>query len=130
MKKIHIAALITMLVAVVLLVMSSKDISSYATFEIAEKSNNRVKIVGELDKSIDTYYNPEKDPNFFTFHMTDANGISKKVILNQPKPRDFELSEQIVVSGKMNQEEFHADEVLLKCPSKYKEEELALRKES
>jgi len=127
MKKIHIAALITMLIAIALLVMSSKDISSYATFEIAEKSQNRVKIVGQLDKSVETYYNPEKDPNYFSFNMIDANGKVKKVVLNEPKPRDFELSEQIVVSGKMSEEEFLADEILLKCPSKYKDEEIALR---
>ena len=129
MKKIHIAAFITMLVAIVLLVLSSKDISSYATFEIAEKGSNRVKIVGQLDKSIETYYNPEEDPNHFSFHLIDMNGITKKVVLNQPKPRDFELSEQIVVTGKINEDIFLADEVLLKCPSKYKEEEIALRKQ-
>ena len=127
MKKIHIAALITMLFATALLVMSSKDISSYATFDIAEKSQNRVKIVGQLDKSVETYYNPEKDPNYFSFNMVDVNGKIKKVVLNEPKPRDFELSEQIVVSGRMKDQEFLADEILLKCPSKYKDEELALR---
>lgn len=129
MKKIHIAALITMLVAIALLVMSTKEISSYASFEIAEKSNSRVKIVGQLDKSTETYYNPEEDPNYFTFNLIDVNGITKKVVLKQPKPRDFEMSEQIVVTGSMNDDTFVADEVLLKCPSKYKEEELALRKQ-
>ena len=129
MKKIHIAALITMLIAVALLVMSTKEISSYASFEIAEKSNSRVKIVGQLDKSIETYYNPEEDPNYFAFNLIDVNGVTKKVVLSQPKPRDFEMSEQIVVTGSMNDDTFMADEVLLKCPSKYKEEELALRKQ-
>lgn len=127
MKKIHIAMLATLLIAVALLVMSTKDISSYATFDIAEKSTSRVKIVGQLDKSIDTYYNPEKDPNYFSFSMIDNNGKTKKVVLMEPKPRDFELSEQIVVSGKMEADEFMADEILLKCPSKYKDEEIALK---
>jgi cytochrome c-type biogenesis protein CcmE len=130
MKKIHIAAAIAFLIAIALLVMSTKDISSYATFEIAEKSQQRVKIVGNLDVTKDVKYDPENAPNYFTFNMLDANGISKKVILNEPKPRDFEMSESIVVSGKMEEEGFVADEILLKCPSKYKEEELALKKVS
>ena len=41
------------------------------------------------------------------------------------------MSESVVVTGKMDQEGvFQASEVLLKCPSKYKEEQLALRKEA
>ena len=130
MKKLHIAAAIVILIAISLLVMSTKDISTYATFEIAEKSEQRVKIVGNLDVTEDVHYDPENSPNYFTFNMLDANGVSKKVILNEPKPRDFEMSESIVVSGKMQEEGFVADEILLKCPSKYKEEELALKKDS
>ncbi|MEE9374193.1 MAG: cytochrome c maturation protein CcmE [Saprospiraceae bacterium] len=130
MKKLHIAASITVLIAIALLVMSSKDISSYATFEIAEKSQQRVKIVGHLDHTAEMKYDPENAPNYFSFHMLDANDRSQKVILSEPKPRDFEMSESIVVSGKMQEEGFIADEILLKCPSKYKDEELALKDNS
>ena len=130
MKKIHIAASIVILIAIAMLVMSTKDISSYATFEIAERSQTRVKIVGQLDKKVDLNYDPQNAPNYFAFNMIDANGVSQKVILNEPKPRDFEMSEQIVVSGTMASEGFVADEILLKCPSKYQEEELALKKQS
>ena len=45
--------------------------------------------------------------------------FEKKVILEKTKPQDFERSEQIVLIGKVEGDEFHASEILLKCPSKY-----------
>jgi cytochrome c-type biogenesis protein CcmE len=51
--------------------------------------------------------------------MTDNEGKECKVILNKTKPQDFDKSEQIVIIGKMTGEEFHASDVLMKCPSKY-----------
>lgn len=118
-----------MIAGIVVLVLSSKNLSTYATFEMASESERRVKVVGLLSLEDPMTYNPEKDPNFFSFYMKDEDGEKSKVILREPKPRDFERSESIVVTGKMNDSnEFEADEILLKCPSKYKEEELALRK--
>ena len=129
MKKTHIAALIMMLAAAVILIMSSKNLSTYATFTSAGQSEARVKVVGQLSLEDPMTYDPEKDANYFTFFMKDEEDQKRKVVLREPKPRDFERSEEIVVTGRMNdQDEFEADEILLKCPSKYKEEELALRK--
>jgi cytochrome c-type biogenesis protein CcmE len=39
------------------------------------------------------------------------------------------MSEQIVVTGQLKGEEFIATDILLKCPSKYKDEELYLKSE-
>ena len=75
-------------------------------------------------------YNPVKDPNHFSFYVTDKSGETLKVILNAAKPQDFELSEQIVVTGKMQDGVFMAKDVLLKCPSKYKDEEVYIKSES
>lgn len=51
------------------------------------------------------------------------------MVLAKAKPQDFERSEQIVVTGSMKDNQFYADEILMKCPSKYKEE-ITLRKGS
>jgi len=51
--------------------------------------------------------------------MTDKEGKECKVVLNQSKPQDFERSEEIVLKGKAVGEEFHATDMLMKCPSKY-----------
>ena len=102
----------------------------YTSFAQASASGDEVKIVGTLAKEKDMIYNPEKDPNLFSFYVTDKKGESKKVILKAAKPQDFELSEQIVVTGKMVGDEFIAKDVLLKCPSKYKDEEIYIKSES
>ncbi|MCB0670207.1 MAG: cytochrome c maturation protein CcmE [Saprospiraceae bacterium] len=127
MKKIHIISLIMIIAAVTLLLSASKDMSSYATFDQAENSHQSVKVVGTLAKDKEMYYDPATDPNYFSFFVKDADGREVKVILNDAKPQDFEMSEQIVVTGKMNQGNFIASDLLMKCPSKYKDEEISVR---
>jgi len=115
------------IIAIVMLVISSQQLSSFSTFAQAQASGNRVKVAGELSKSDPIIYNPEKDANYFSFYLTDESGETQQVIIKKPKPRDFERSESIVLTGKWASTHFEASEMLLKCPSKYKNEELALR---
>ena len=120
-----------LIAAIVMLALSSQNLSSFSTFDKAEKSKNKVKVVGQLSTIDPVTYEPEVDPNFFSFWMIDEEGVKRKVVINEPKMRDFERSEQIVVTGKMSEEQvFEASEILLKCPSKYAEEQLSLRKET
>ncbi len=70
------------------------------------------------------YYNAEENPNLFTFYMKDQNGEEHKVTLHSGKPQDFELSEQIVATGMFQGDDFIASSILMKCPSKYKNEEV------
>lgn len=111
-----------------MLVYSSQSLSSFSTFAQAEESGNRVKVSGQLSKTKTMIYDPETDANYFSFYLIDDAGEERQVIINEPKPRDFERSESIVLTGKIAPEgHFQASEMLLKCPSKYKNEELALR---
>ena len=116
--------------AIAIIVSASRDVSTYATFETASMNQSRVKIAGTIDKAGDIIFDPVKTPNSFTFQMKDNDGISRKVIMKKPKPQDFETSETVVVTGEMSGDTFIADEVLMKCPSKYKDEELKLRSEA
>ena len=127
MKKIHIIAIIMIAVAIGLLTNAAEDMSTYATFNEAEKTGEKVKIAGQLSKDKEMYYNPEEDPNYFSFYISDTDGQERKVVLLSEKPQDFELSEQIVLTGKMKGEEFVASEMLMKCPSKYKDEEILIK---
>ncbi len=130
MKRSFIIGLILIGVAIAVLVSASKDITSYASVRDARSTGRLVKIVGQLAKEKDMVYDPVKDPNHFSFYVTDKSGETLKVILNAAKPQDFELSEQIVVTGKMQDGVFMAKDVLLKCPSKYKDEEVYIKSES
>ena len=130
MKKIYIIAAIMIATAVTILVTAAPDMSTYATFEDAVDSGKRVKIAGQLAKDKEMYYNPQEDPNRFEFYIKDTEGAERKVVLLKEKPQDFELSEQIVLTGQMKGEEFVATDILMKCPSKYKDEEAYLKKEA
>lgn len=130
MKKSYLIAFIALVAAISIIVSASKDVSKYATFQSASMNQVRVKIAGTIDKSEDIIYDPVNTPNSFTFLMKDNDGQSNKVILKKAKPQDFERSETVVVTGRMDGNTFIADEVLMKCPSKYKDEELQLRAEA
>ncbi|TXB64937.1 cytochrome c maturation protein CcmE domain-containing protein [Phaeodactylibacter luteus] len=130
MKKIYIVAIIMVAVSIGLLTTAAEDMSTYATFADAASSGERVKIAGQLSKDKEMYYNPEEDPNYFSFYIKDAVGEEQKVVLLSEKPQDFELSEQIVLTGQMKGEEFVATDMLMKCPSKYKDEEVYIKSEA
>ncbi|MDQ3048563.1 MAG: cytochrome c maturation protein CcmE [Bacteroidota bacterium] len=122
MKKTHIVGIIIIAVAIGAIFTSLGNTSSYADFkEASQDPGNEFHVVGKLNKSKETVYDPQSDANMFTFFMLDNKGLEKKVILHKNKPQDFERSEQIVLIGKMQGEEFHASDILMKCPSKYNE---------
>ncbi len=129
MKKIHIIAIVMIAVAIGLLINAADDMSTYATFDQAINTGQRVKIAGQLSKDKEIYYYPEKDPNYFSFFIRDAEGEERKVVLLAAKPQDFERSEQIVLTGQMKGDEFVATDMLMKCPSKYKDEEVYIKTE-
>ena len=127
MKKIHIVGILMIIAAIVMISTASDDLSTYANFETARHSNDLVKIAGVLSKDKEMQYDPAIDPNYFSFFVKDDKGEERKVVLYGSKPQDFELSEQIVITGKMKGEEFIASDMLLKCPSKYKDEEIYIK---
>ena len=120
MKKSHIIAIVIIAVAFAAILSTLADSSTYASFRIAEEHPSKTyHIVGKLNKSKPQLYNPQQDADLFLFFLIDNEGKEKKVILNKARPQDFEKSEQIVVIGKMKDENFVASDVLMKCPSKY-----------
>jgi cytochrome c-type biogenesis protein CcmE len=128
MKRIYIIAALMVAAAIALLMNSAKDMSTYANFDEAENKSRQVKVAGQLVKDKPMVYDPIKDPNYFSFFIKDGEGQERKVVLLKSKPQDFELSEQIVVTGQMQKNgEFLASDMLLKCPSKYKDEEIAIK---
>ena len=95
----------------------------------AEGDKDMVHVVGKLKKDattgkIEMQYDPIVDPNYFSFVMVDTNQEEHPVIYYHPKPQDLEKSEKIVVVGSVKNNEFVADQILMKCPSKYEEKEL------
>lgn len=129
MKRSHLIAIAIVAVAIGILISASKDVTTYANFTQAKQSGERVKLVGQLVKERPVEYNPEKDPNYLAFYLRDDAGEVRRVVLHAGKPQDFERSEQIVLTGQMSGENFDAADMLLKCPSKYKDQEVYVRSE-
>lgn len=120
MKKIHILGIIIIAVAIGVIFVSLKNTSTYADFsEALSNPDKEYHVVGKLDKTQPQIYDPKVNPDEFLFSMIDNKGISKQVVLHKSRPQDFEKSEQIVLIGKMNGDNFHANDILMKCPSKY-----------
>jgi cytochrome c-type biogenesis protein CcmE len=128
MKPIHIAALAVIAIGIAALTLQAKDVATYSNFGEAQKSSDKVKVAGQLAKDKPMDYDPIKNPNKFSFYLRDQNGREVLVQLMKPKPQDFELSEQVVVTGEMKDGVFVANDVLMKCPSKYKDEEVYMKK--
>lgn len=134
MKKTHIIALVVIAIAVTMIISTIGDASTYVSFkeakELAQNGNKgSIHVVGELIKGEDgtpkgMNYDPAVDPNRFEFMMKDSLNNEELVVFLQPKPQDMDKSEKVVVVGHMDLEKkyFEADQILLKCPSKYNNE--------
>lgn len=129
MKKIHFIAIGMIAVAIFLLTRVAGEVSTYATFADAIATGEQVKLAGELAKDKAIIYDPQVDPNYTSFYVRDTEGAEHKVVLLAAKPRDFELSEQVVLTGRMKDDTFVATDMLTKCPSKYQDEEIYIKSE-
>lgn len=121
MKKSHIVLLLLLVVALGVVLSLVFNTSNYENFQTAfQKKGEKVTVIGylSLNKKID-----ETIPNQLTFYMKDKEGNEKKVVLSETKPQDFEKSEELVITGiaDPNTDTFNASHMLMKCPSKYKD---------
>lgn len=130
MKTKHIISILVIAVAIVIVITMTGDASSYVTFKEAKELSakgykNSIHVVGALPKTqsgevVGIEESPDKLS--FKFEMIDENGFRQKVLHASPIPTDFSRSEQVVIVGAYNGENFVAEKILLKCPSKYQEE--------
>jgi len=127
MKKTHIVLLVLVAAAVCVIVSMFGDFSTYETFASASKQpGKQYHVIGFYEKTMATEYDPLKDPNHFSFFVKDKAGNLKKVIFNGAKPTDIEKSEQVVMTGYIDGENFHCSKIQMKCPSKYKKDQIAV----
>ena len=125
MKKTHIVGIIVIALAIGSMFTLLGNSSTYADFKQAAATTDQVHVAGTLDCTKPMEYNPKVDPNKFSFYMIDRNGNEKHVVLLKSKPQDFERSQQVVIIGTMKGEEFIANDILMKCPSKYNDGKVA-----
>ena len=134
MKKSHLVIIIVIAAAIGILVSTAGDASTYVGFneayEMASAGNKKdIHVVGELTKDatgnimgIETGV----DRVSFSFMLVDENGRRQKVEYDEPMPQDFTKSEKVVVIGRYEGDVFKASKILLKCPSKYQEQNVSV----
>ncbi len=132
MKKSHIIGIVVIAIAVFVIISTAGDASTYVSFDEAKVlfeagSNKKVHVVGQLKKDANGKImgiERGEDKLTVTFLMVDNNQKTNKVFYNKPMPPDLKQSEQVVVIGRYKKDIFYANQILLKCPSKYEEESL------
>ena len=127
MKKTSIFGLVVIAIAIAVIISVYSNSSTYGSFKDAQNTTSELHVVGHLNKEKQLFYDATKDANYFSFYMKDNKGQECKVVFTGTKPQDFERSEQVVLTGKMIGSEFHASKILMKCPSKYKDEEIYIK---
>jgi cytochrome c-type biogenesis protein CcmE len=129
MKKTHIIILVCIAAAIVVLISYTGDLTTYETIASArQKEGKFVSLIAKMDKQQPLEYDPVKNPNYVTFTAVDSLGSSIKVIYRNNKPTDMEKSERLVLKGKVQGDHFECKDILLKCPSKYKDDPNAMKK--
>ena len=105
------------------LLVFSADFSTYDSIETAKKKPGTfVHVIASLDTSNPVQFDPISDPNLLMFMAKDSLGGAMKVVYKKGKPADLEKSSRLVLKGRWENDHFECQDILLKCPSKYKDD--------
>jgi len=126
MKKTHIILLVLIAVSIVVLISYTGDLSSYETVSSAKQKQGKfLNLIVKMDKSVPVQYDPVKDPNYLKFAVQDSLGGKISVVYHNTMPTDMDKSERLVLKGKVQGDVFECSAIVLKCPSKYKDNQNA-----
>ncbi len=92
------------------------NLTPYVSFDEATKTERKVQVAGGLLEN-STKYVDETEELHFT--IVEEDGDTMAVHYQGIKPGNFEEAVQIVAIGSYSEGAFHADQLLVKCPSKY-----------
>ena len=96
----------------------NKTLTPYVSIAEAKSTSSTVQVKGQRadDGTFDTVN------NLFTFRLVDDHGEDITVVYDGAKPGNFEQATEVVCVGKYENGSFQANQILVKCPSKYMEE--------
>lgn len=102
-----------------------KTTIQYVSIEKARESSKIVQVMGKIDFDR-VNYNEAETRLEFTVYDADAvekeGAASMNVVYYGVKPGNFEQATSVVLKGKADGDLFVADQMLVKCPSKYQGE--------
>ena len=136
MKQTHLVILLIIAAGIFIVVSTADSASEYLGFDeikvkMQTEADKKFHVVGTLPRDAqgqvtDLEYHPTVDPNYLAFDLIDEQGVQQKVVCYKPPAgmQDFARSEKVVIVGTFRNDVFIADDILLKCPSKYETTEL------
>ena len=92
------------------------NLTPYVSFEEAQRSARKVQVAGGLVPDSTSYLEEEEK---LQFGIVDEDGATMTVLYEGVKPGNFEEATQIVAIGSYESGVFEAEQLLVKCPSKY-----------
>jgi cytochrome c-type biogenesis protein CcmE len=93
-----------------------KSVTPYITFTEARRSSGLVQVNGVL---ADKRYVLKPNEQYLSFRLRDEKGEILPVEYHGVIPGNFDQATSIVAIGRYHDEKFVADQLLVKCPSKY-----------
>jgi len=121
LKPLHLIGIAIILLAIVTGYFGLRSAFRPYTTSVAEAvgSQRSVQLAGFLGST--GGYDQQGN---FTFDLQDGTGKMVKVIYPKPKPANFEQAVSVVAIGHYDagKQAFLADDMLVKCPSKYQEQ--------
>ena len=97
-----------------------KAMTPYVSFSEARQAGRRVQVWGRIDRT--QPLGPDRETGIFTFPIEDENHDRLQVLYDGVRPGNFDQATGVVVMGQYREGQFHADQMLIKCPSKEQEE--------
>jgi cytochrome c-type biogenesis protein CcmE len=94
-------------------------VTPYVGFTEARAAKSSVQVMGEILPQGSEY---DTQSGSFSFMITDAKGDQMKVVYDGTKPGNFDQATSVVCIGRYDNDSFHAEKLLIKCPSKYQDQ--------
>jgi len=96
-----------------------KSMTPYISFAEARHASGLVQVNGKL---ADKNYVLKRDEQFLEFKLRDAKDEILPVVYRGVIPGNFDQAVSIVAIGRYSGDHFEAENLLVKCPSKYQAE--------
>jgi cytochrome c-type biogenesis protein CcmE len=96
-----------------------KTMTPYISFAEARRASGLVQVNGKL---ADKNYVLNREEQYLEFKLRDAKDEVLPVVYRGVIPGNFDQAESVVAIGHYKGDHFEAEQLLVKCPSKYQAE--------